>query len=179
MNGAEKTEVIQYSTRSDRNAAWLAVLFGYFGFLDFYTGHPVKGIVKLVLTFSCVGIVVTFFWNLYDLYQISCGKYYDGNQLAIKKESRDAQVLFWVCAVLTILALIFEVFIVFSLISFLGSVVVNVAGSAAAIGGAATAISGAAHAVSGTADAVSSTVSSYESQTLIQNILHVINSFFE
>lgn len=85
MNDAEKTEVIQYSTRSDRNAAWLAVLFGYFGFLDFYTGHPVKGIVKLVLTFSCVGIVVTCFWNLYDLYQISCGRYYDGNQLAIKK----------------------------------------------------------------------------------------------
>lgn len=177
MNDVSITE--QYSTRSDRNAAWMAVLFGYFGFLDFYTGHPVKGITKLILTISCVGFIVTCIWNLYDLYQISCGKYYDGEHLVIKKESKDAQVLFWLCAICTIFAVIFEIMIVISLISFIGSIIINLAGSAAAIGGAATAVGGAAHAVGGAANAVSTTVNSYESQTLIQNILHVINSFFK
>lgn len=180
------SEQIQYSTRSDRNAAWLAMLFGAFGFLDFYTGHPGRGIVKLLLTISILGIIVNWAWNLYDMYQISSGRYKDGDGLIIRKESKDAQILFWVSAAWTIIVVVIEVAITVFLVSFIGSILTSLAGSAVAIQGAATAVgaaatsvNGAASAVGGAADAVSTTVTSYESSNLIGNILHFIGSLFK
>lgn len=53
--------VLKKFSLNPESEKYKAVLFGYFGFLDFYTGHPVKGISKLLLTISCIGIIVTFF----------------------------------------------------------------------------------------------------------------------
>ena len=168
-----------YSPKSDKVAAWLAVLFGYFGFLDFYTEHPIKGIAKILLTITLVGFIVAELWTLYDLFLISKGKYLDGNNLVIKQESNDALVLFCAGIIAFILGTVFEVYVIISVVSFLRDVLESFSNAAPAIGDAATAVSGAANSVAGAADAVTSTVNSYESTTILKKLLYWLSSFIK
>ena len=122
------TETKLYSPRDDRSAAWFLALFGIVGFFDFYMKHPIKGAIKLGIliialastildTYNPNGITsilldgyeVVFIWNVYNMFQLSRGRYRDGDGLPVKKETRDATILFWLVIVLPfvlILALI-------------------------------------------------------------------------
>lgn len=128
MHPVNTIETKLYSPRDDRSAAWFLALFGIVGFFDFYMKHPIKGAIKLGIliialastildTYNPNGITsilldgyeVVFIWNVYNMFQLSRGRYRDGDGLPVKKETRDATILFWLVIVLPfvlILALI-------------------------------------------------------------------------
>ena len=126
---AENSNVEErYSPRKDRTAAWLLALLGYFGVFDFYMKHPVKGCVKLsamiasnacafltanggdgVLLRICHSLEVVFVWNVFDMFLLSRGRYRDGDGRYVKKETRDATVLFWLVIVLPVVIVVFLV----------------------------------------------------------------------
>ena len=112
---------VRYSSRKDRAAAWLLALLGIFGVFDFYMRRPVKGGVKLglvivssvcacfdgVLSFLGYGIDVVWIWNVCEMFLLSRGRYRDGNGCLVKKETRDATILFWLAIVLPIALVVF------------------------------------------------------------------------
>ena len=112
---------VHYSQRKDRAAAWLLALLGIFGAFDFYMRRPVKGGVKLglvivssvcacfdgVLSFLGYGIDVVWIWNVCEMFLLSRGRYRDGNGCLVKKESRDATILFWFAIVMPIALVVF------------------------------------------------------------------------
>jgi hypothetical protein len=128
MHPVNTTETKLYSSKDDRSAAWFLALFGIVGFFDFYMKHPIKGAIKLGIliialastildTYNPNGITsillhgyeVVFIWNVYNMFQLSRGHYRDGDGHPVKKETRDASVLFWFIVVspfVLILALI-------------------------------------------------------------------------
>ena len=126
---AENSNVEErYSPRKDRAAVWLLALLGYFGVFDFYMKHPVKGCIKLgVVIESSVcaflnanegnvvpfllyhGLEVVFVWNVFDMFLLSRGRYRDGDGRYVKKETRDATVLFWLVIVLPVVIVVFLV----------------------------------------------------------------------
>ena len=108
-----------YSSRDDRSAAWFLALFGIVGFFDFYMKHLIKGAIKLGIVivsivsvifdaygfkgvpfFLCHGFEIVFIWNVYNMFQLSRGRYRDGDGHPVKKETRDATILFWLVIVL-------------------------------------------------------------------------------
>ena len=95
---------------------------GVFGAFDFYMRRPVKGGVKLGVVVSAVcasfdgvtsflgyGIDVVCIWNVWDMFLLSRGRYRDGNGCLVKKESRDATILFWLAIVLPVALVVFLV----------------------------------------------------------------------
>lgn len=128
MHPVNTIETKLYSPRDDRSAAWFLALFGIVGFFDFYMKHPIKGAIKIGIliialastildTYNPNGITsillhgyeVVFIWNVYNMFQLSRGRYRDGDGHPVKKETRDATILFWLVIVLPfvlILALI-------------------------------------------------------------------------
>ena len=114
---------VRYSSRKDRAAAWLLALLGVFGAFDFYMRRPVKGGVKLglvivssvcasfdgVTSFLGYGIDVVCIWNVWDMFLLSRGRYRDGDGFPVKKETRDATILFWLAIVLPVALVVFLV----------------------------------------------------------------------
>ena len=114
-----------YSSRDDRSAAWFLALFGIVGFFDFYMKHPIKGAIKLGIliialastildTYNPNGITsillhgyeVVFIWNVYNMFQLSRGRYRDGDGHLVKKQTKDAAILFWFIIVLPIVLIL-------------------------------------------------------------------------
>ena len=110
-----------YSSRDDRSAAWFLAFFGIVGFFDFYMKHPIKGAIKLGIliialastildTYNPNGITsillhgyeVVFIWNVYNMFLLSRGRYRDGDGHLVKKQTKDATILFWFIIVLPI-----------------------------------------------------------------------------
>lgn len=110
-----------YSSRDDRSAAWFLALLGNIGFFDFYMAHPVKGCIKLGIVivsivsvifdaygfkgvpfFLCHGFEIVFIWNVYEMFLLSRGRYRDGDGHLVKKQTKDATILFWFIIVLPI-----------------------------------------------------------------------------
>ena len=114
---------VRYSSRKDRAAAWLLAFVGIVGAFDFYMRHPVKGGVKLglvivsavcasfdgVTSFLGYGIDVVCIWNVWDMFLLSRGRYRDGDGFPVKKETRDATILFWLAIVLPVALVVFLV----------------------------------------------------------------------
>ncbi len=46
----------------------LAIYLGMFGGHDYYLGDVGKGIIKLILTLTVIGIIVSFIWVIVDLF---------------------------------------------------------------------------------------------------------------
>lgn len=111
----------RYSSRDDRSGAWFLALLGIVGFFDFYMKHLIKGAIKLGIliialastildTYNPNGITsillhgyeVVFIWNVYNMFQLSRGRYRDGDGHLVKKQTKDATILFWFIIVLPI-----------------------------------------------------------------------------
>ena len=117
----EIMEIVRYSSRKDRDAAWLLAFVGIVGAFDFYMRCPVKGGVKLgivIVSSVCAcfdgvtsllgyGIDVVCIWNVWDMFLLSRGRYRDGNGFLVKKETRDATILFWLAIVLPVALVVF------------------------------------------------------------------------
>ena len=129
-----KTNVEEcYSSRDDRSAAWFLALFGIIGIFDFYMKHPVKGAIKVGLVivsivsaifdayslngiplFLCHGFEIVFIWNVCDMFMLSRGHYRDGDGFRVKKQTRDATILFWFIIALPIVLILFLVIAFFT-----------------------------------------------------------------
>ena len=123
MQSVNTNGEVHYSQRKDRAAAWLLALLGIFGVFDFYMRRPVKGGVKLglvivsavcasfdgVTSFLGYGIDVVCIWNVWDMFLLSRGRYRDGDGFPVKKETRDATILFWLAIVLPVALVVFLV----------------------------------------------------------------------
>lgn len=51
--------------------AILAVLFGCLGINNFYAGNWGKGIIKIVLTLTCIGAIATTIWSYVEAFVVS------------------------------------------------------------------------------------------------------------
>ena len=113
---------VRYSSRKDRAAAWLLAFVGIVGAFDFYMKRPVKGGIKLglvIMSIVCVsfdgiipfflgwGVDVVLIWNACDMFLLSRGRYRDGDGFPVKKETRDATILFWLAIVLPVALVVF------------------------------------------------------------------------
>ena len=126
MHPVDTIETKLYSPRNDRSAAWFLALFGIVGFFDFYMKHPIKGAIKLGIlilalastildTYNPNGITsillhgyeVVCIWNVYNMFQLSRGRYRDGDGCLVKKETWDATILFWLVFVLPVALVVF------------------------------------------------------------------------
>ena len=133
MHPVKTIETKLYSPRDDRSAAWFLALFGIVGFFDFYMKHPIKGAIKLGIliialastildTYNPNGITsillhgyeVVFIWNVYNMFQLSRGRYRDGDGFRVKKQTRDATILFWFIIALPIVLILFLVIAFFT-----------------------------------------------------------------
>lgn len=65
--------------KSKAAAVVLALFLGCYGIHDFYLGYTKQGIIKLVLTFTIVGAIVSQIWTLVDLIKIICNGKFDAN----------------------------------------------------------------------------------------------------
>jgi TM2 domain-containing membrane protein YozV/type II secretory pathway pseudopilin PulG len=69
----------------DSNVAGLLALFlGSLGIHDFYCGKTSRGVIKLILSLTCIFSIVSCIWTIIDLYGIGKGTYVDGNGLPLK-----------------------------------------------------------------------------------------------
>lgn len=60
------------SDKSKTVAAVLAFLFGYIGVHDFYLGYIKQGIIKILLTITGIGTLISMPWALIDMIKILC-----------------------------------------------------------------------------------------------------------
>lgn len=65
-------------------AALLAWLLGSFGVHDFYLGYKKNGIIKIILTVTVIGSVVSVVWSLVDFIKIICNGKFDSNGQPLK-----------------------------------------------------------------------------------------------
>jgi len=175
---ASAGDVFGYSDKSDIATAWLALLFGFVGFHDFYVGKPGKGILKLILCATLIGTVASFFMTMYDLHLLSKQKLLDGEGNVIRRTSAVPSVIFWVQAASCIIVLFLEGSIAVTVICGLLTTAGAVTNAANNVSAAATAVNGAATAVEETANAANAILSDQETTSFIQNVLHWINSLF-
>ena len=60
-------------TRQKLVAALLAFFLGTLGIHDFYLGFKGRGIIKIILTITCYGAIISEIWALIDFIQILTG----------------------------------------------------------------------------------------------------------
>lgn len=65
-------------------AALLAWFLGCYGVHDFYLGYKKNGIIKIILTITIIGSLVSYIWSLVDLIKIICNGKFDSNGQPLK-----------------------------------------------------------------------------------------------
>lgn len=70
-------------TRQKLVAALLAFFLGTLGIHDFYLGYKGRGIVKIVLTITVFGAIVSEIWSLVDFITILTGSKRDADGKAL------------------------------------------------------------------------------------------------
>lgn len=74
--------------RYKSTAAVLALLFGWFGFHNFYLGYTKKGLIQFILNFFGLGFVSAI-WSLFEFINIISGKIaYDGRGYPLQSHKR-------------------------------------------------------------------------------------------
>ncbi|MGN0687660.1 MAG: NINE protein [Oscillospiraceae bacterium] len=79
-NGYYPQQTNNYSvpTYSNPKSKWIAIalafFFGTFGIHDFYLGHKKRGILRIVLTMTGYGAIITYLWSLVDCILLFLGK---------------------------------------------------------------------------------------------------------
>ena len=65
----EFQKTLQPSKDTERSKAvyiWTAILFGGFGVHDFYAGYHLKGIIKIILSLTIIGVYISWIWAILD-----------------------------------------------------------------------------------------------------------------
>jgi TM2 domain-containing membrane protein YozV len=73
----------QPSKKSRLAASLFAFFLGAFGAHRFYAGKTGSAIAQLLLTLSCIGIIISGPWSFIDLIFIIAGGFRDGDGLTI------------------------------------------------------------------------------------------------
>lgn len=73
-----------YQQKSKIAAALLAWFLGCYGVHDFYLGYKKNGIIKIVLTVTIIGSLVSCIWSLIDFIKIICNGKFDSNGQPLK-----------------------------------------------------------------------------------------------
>ena len=72
MDDAQLKTILRFETeKKSLSAAYvLAAFYGLFGAHDYYLGSVGRGVVKLILTISVIGLVFSLIWVLIDLFSL-------------------------------------------------------------------------------------------------------------
>ena len=73
-----------YPQKSKIAAALLAWFLGCYGVHDFYLGYKKNGIIKIILTVTIIGSLVSYIWAIIDLIKIICNGKFDSNGQPLK-----------------------------------------------------------------------------------------------
>lgn len=65
--------------KTKTTAALIAFFVGSLGIMDFYAGNTKRGIIKLVLSLTCIGAIAAAVMNVLDMFKIANEKYVDVN----------------------------------------------------------------------------------------------------
>ncbi len=71
------TAVLLPPQKSREATGLLALFFGSLGVHDFYVGKVTQGVIKLILTFTVLGYLVSAIWRFVDVICIITGSYCD------------------------------------------------------------------------------------------------------
>ncbi len=80
-----KKEPIVESKRNMYVAALLALFLGTIGIHDFYLGYTKQGVIKIILTVTAIGSVISVIWSIVDLVKILTGEKKDADGYPLSK----------------------------------------------------------------------------------------------
>ena len=63
---SHSVNVQKNTERSKAVYIWTAILFGGFGIHDFYAGSHLKGIIKVILFLTIIGVYISWIWAIID-----------------------------------------------------------------------------------------------------------------